>query len=97
MPTAPVVNTGVVQGPAGSVAETIRCPCLTWAMFVVIIQKRPSWCRRVGAKMPPLPADDGSVSWSARSRTLPICAQVSRSRLWKIGTPGRYSNEEFTR
>ena len=38
-----------------------------------------------------------SVSWLSRSSTLPICSQFTKSLEWKMGTPGKYWNVEFTR
>jgi hypothetical protein len=67
-------------------------------MFLVISQNCPAWCRMVGAQMPSDASTRlGRSGWSGRSRTLPICCQPTRSRLWKIGTPGKYSKLEQTR
>ncbi|MDQ0936606.1 hypothetical protein QFZ49_006581 [Streptomyces turgidiscabies] len=48
MPGTSGAQTGSDHGPAGSVAVTIRLPP-PLLQLVTISQKRPSWCRRVGA------------------------------------------------
>ena len=52
MPIADGMRTGSDHGPAGSSACTSSCPPSS-DQLVVIIQNRPSWCRSVGAKIPP--------------------------------------------
>jgi hypothetical protein len=95
MPCTPGSRTGSDHGPAGSVAVQSRLPSST---FVVMSQNRPSWYRNVGAYTPPEePVPGGSRNCSGRSSTLPICVQFTRSRLWKIGTPGKYSKLEHAR
>ena len=96
MPIAPGMRTGSDQGPAGSSACTTSWPPSS-AQFVVIIQNRPSWCRSVGAKMPPEGPAAETSSWEGRSRALPIWVQVRRSVEAKIGTPGAYSKLELAR
>jgi len=48
--------------------------------FVVIIQNRPSWCPRVGAKTPRDDHPPVSVrsSWDGRSSTWPMSFQWTR-------------------
>jgi hypothetical protein len=96
MPTASGMRTGSDQGPAGSSACTSTWPPLSHQL-VVIIQYLPSWCRRVGAKMPSEGPAPATSSWPDRSSTLPIWRQDRRSVEAKIGTPGAYSKLEVTR
>lgn len=89
MPGTPT-GTGSDQGPAGSLAvtRTVPAPVTT----VVIIQKRPSWCLRVGAYTPHEAGTvSGSSNWPGRSSACPISRQCTRSRLCHRGTPGTYS------
>ena len=64
--------------------------------IVVIIQRRPSWYRMVGANTPP--DVNASVprrsSCEVRSSALPTWVQATRSGERKMGTPGKYVNDD---
>ena len=83
--------TGSDQGPAGSSAVTKKLATPLAVNTVVIIQKRPSWYRIVGANTPP--DEKSSVpdrsSCDTRSSAFPTWVQVTRSVEVKIGTPGK--------
>jgi len=53
--------------------------------------------RNVGAKIPPDGPGQCDGICDARSRTCPMIRQCIKSRLWKMGRPGKYSNVEATR
>ena len=57
----------------------------------------PSWYSMVGANTPRERPSVSNSSCVGRSMTLPICVQLTRSRLWKTGMPGKYAKVELTR
>jgi hypothetical protein len=65
--------------------------------LVVIIQKRPSWWRSVGAKIPPDGPAFETSSCDGRCSACPIDSQDRRSVERKIGTPGAYSKLDVAR
>jgi hypothetical protein len=66
-------------------------------MFVVTNQNLLLWCRRVDPKMPPEGRRSPATNWLRRVRMFPICSHVTRSLLWKMGAPGKYSKLEVVR
>jgi len=72
----------------------VKLACST---SVVIMKKRPSCSRIVGAQIPAELGTPRRSSWLVRVRQWPTCRQFTRSVLWKSGTPGKYSNELVTR
>ena len=97
MPIADGMRTGSDHGPAGSSACTSSCPPSS-DQLVVIIQNRPSWCRSVGAKIPPDGPAFETSSCDGRSQRRGRSAPTTRRSVErKIGTPGAYSKLTVTR
>gem|GEM_PF-4996118 len=57
----------------------------------------PSWYSIAGAKTPRESVSPVKSSMPGRSIALPICRQLTRSRLWNTGMPGNQPKVEVTR